>query len=188
MAYKRQSPQPVVEGGTGDQTLAVHGVLIGNAASAINVTVAGTTGQVLTGVTGADPTFQSPAASSISITGNSGGALVGSAFTFTGGTTGLTFSGAGTTETVTGTLVVANGGTGAASFNTNGVLISNTTSTGVLSAVSLTAGQVIIGSATTPAAATLTPGTGISIANGNNTITISATGTTTLMRLRLIPY
>lgn len=57
-------------------------------------------------------------ASSITITGNSGGGLTGNSFTFTGGTTGLTFSGAGTTETLTGTLAIANGGTNATSFAT----------------------------------------------------------------------
>jgi hypothetical protein len=73
-------------------------------------------------VTGADPSFQSPAASSISITGNTGGALVGAAFTFTGGTTGLSFGGSGSTETLSGTLAIANGGTNATSMtNTFGV-------------------------------------------------------------------
>lgn len=75
-----------------------------------------------------------------------------------------------------GTTVVAGGGTGAVSFNTNGVLISNTSGAGVLAALSLTSGQIVIGGTTTPAAATLTAGTGVSIANGNNTITINATG------------
>ena len=60
MAYKRQSPMPVAEGGTGDVTLAVHGVLLGNSTSAINVLSPGLTGQVLTGVTGADPSWQLP--------------------------------------------------------------------------------------------------------------------------------
>lgn len=126
MAYKRVSPMPVSEGGTGAQTLAVNTVLIGDGTSAISQVTAGTTGQVLTGVTSGAPTFQSPAASSITITGNSGGGLTGNSFTFTGGTTGLTFSGSGTTETVTGTLVVGNGGTGAATLT--GVLIGNGTS------------------------------------------------------------
>jgi hypothetical protein len=123
MAYKRISPQPVVEGGTGASTLTAHGVLIGEGTSAITPTAVGTTGQVLTGVTGADPVWASPAASSISITGNSGGALTGNAFTFTGGTTGLTFAGAGTTETLGGTLAIANGGTNATSMaTTDGVV------------------------------------------------------------------
>lgn len=46
-------------GGTGQTTLAIHGVVIGNAANAVNVTAVGTTGQVLTGVTGADPVWAS---------------------------------------------------------------------------------------------------------------------------------
>lgn len=75
-----------------------------------------------------------------------------------------------------GTAVVAGGGTGATSFNINGVVISNTTTTGALSALTLTSGQVVIGGTTTPAAATLTPGSGISITNGNNSITIASTG------------
>jgi hypothetical protein len=49
----------VGRGGTGAGTLTVHGVVIGNGTSAVNVTSAGTSGQVLTsnGST-ADPTFQ----------------------------------------------------------------------------------------------------------------------------------
>ncbi len=53
-------------------------------------------------------------ASSITITGDSGGGLTGNSFTFTGGSTGLTFAGAGSTETLGGTLAIANGGTNAA--------------------------------------------------------------------------
>lgn len=47
----------VGDGGTGTTTLTIHGVVVGNAAGAVNVTAAGTTGQVLKGVTGGDPTF-----------------------------------------------------------------------------------------------------------------------------------
>ena len=99
MSYKIISPSPVVEGGTGAQTLTNHGVLLGQGTSAIVATAAGTTGQVLTGVTGSDPVWASPAASSISITGDSGGAQVGSSFTFTGGTSGAVFTGAAGTFT-----------------------------------------------------------------------------------------
>lgn len=55
---------PVGNGGTGAATLAVHGVVIGNGTSAVSVTAVGTTGQVLTGVTGADPVWAAPAAAS----------------------------------------------------------------------------------------------------------------------------
>src|SRR5271165_6652003 len=60
-----------------------------------------------------------------------------------------------------GTAVVAGGGTGAVSFNINGVVISNTTTTGALASLTLTSGQLVIGGTTTPAAATLSGGTGI---------------------------
>jgi len=118
----------VAGGGTGATTFTSHGVLLGNTTSAITATAAGTTGQVLTGVTGSAPTFQSPAASNITITGDSGGGLTSTSFTFTGGTTGLTFAGAGTTETLGGTLAIANGGTNATSFTqSNGVVTYNGT-------------------------------------------------------------
>lgn len=144
MAYKRISPQPVVEGGTGASSLTAHGVLIGEGTSAITPTAVGTTGQVLTGVTGADPVWASPASSSISITGNTGGALTGNAFTFTGGTTGITFNGAGSTETLGGTLVVSNGGSGAGTFTAHGVLLGEGTSAFGVTAVGTT-GQVLTG-------------------------------------------
>ena len=47
----------VALGGTGGTTHAIHGVLVGQAGAAIASTVAGTTGNVLTGVTGADPAW-----------------------------------------------------------------------------------------------------------------------------------
>lgn len=91
----------VANGGTGRTTLTNHGVLVGAGTTAITQLAVGTTGQVLTGVTGADPVFSAPAASSITITGNTGGGLTGNSFTFSGGTTGLSFGGSGTTETLT---------------------------------------------------------------------------------------
>lgn len=75
-----------------------------------------------------------------------------------------------------GTAVVAGGGTGSTTFNANGVVISNTTTTGALSSLALTSGQIVIGGTGAPAAATITAGTGINVVNGNNSITISATG------------
>lgn len=114
--------------GTNTETITLvgttnHAVQVGNAAGSLTSIPVGLTGQVLTGVTGADPVFAAPAASAITITGDAGGALGPSnAFTFTGGATGLTFTGAGTTETLGGVLVIANGGTNAnAMANTFGV-------------------------------------------------------------------
>jgi hypothetical protein len=134
----------VGNGGTGATTFTSHGVLLGNTTGAITATAAGTTGQVLTGVTGSAPTFQSPAASSITITGDSGGGLTGNSFTFTGGSTGLTFAGAGTTETLGGTLVVSNGGTGRTTLTNHGVLVG--AGTGAITQLAVgTTGQVLTG-------------------------------------------
>ncbi len=57
MAYKRISPQPVDEGGTGATTLTDHGVLVGSGTSAITPLTVGTNGQVLIGSSAADPVF-----------------------------------------------------------------------------------------------------------------------------------
>jgi hypothetical protein len=54
-------PVTVDHGGTGATSFTNFGVLIGDNTSSINATAAGTTGQVLTAVTGGSPTFQSPA-------------------------------------------------------------------------------------------------------------------------------
>lgn len=80
-------------------------------------------------------------------------------------------------QPVFGTALVAGGGTASTSFNTTGVVISGATATTALAAVTLTDGQLAIGSsAGNPAAATLTAGTGITITNGHNSITINAAG------------
>lgn len=78
-----------------------------------------------------------------------------------GGTTGLSFSGSPITTsgtlTLSGTLAVANGGTGQTSYTDGQLLIGNTT------------GNTLTKS-------TLTAGSGISITNGSGSITIAATG------------
>lgn len=48
----------VARGGTGATTLTAHGVLLGEGSSTISATSVGSVGQVLTGVSSADPTFQ----------------------------------------------------------------------------------------------------------------------------------
>lgn len=71
-------------------------------------------------------TIAATGSSSISISGDSGTIpLTGNAFTFTGGSTGLTFTGSTgpNTETLGGILAIANGGTNASSMaNTDGVV------------------------------------------------------------------
>lgn len=51
------TPVGVASGGTGRATLANHGVLVGAATAAITQLAVGTTGQMLLGITGADPAF-----------------------------------------------------------------------------------------------------------------------------------
>jgi hypothetical protein len=90
----------VANGGTGATTLGSNGVLYGNGTSAVAVTAAGTTGQVLLGNTGAAPSWGAISSSAVA--------------SFSAGTTGLTPSTATTGAiTLAGTLAVANGGTGA---------------------------------------------------------------------------
>lgn len=184
MAYKRISPQPVVEGGTGAITLT--GVLTGNGTSAITANTVTQYGTVVAGVSNAvssiapsaivgipyisqgaaaDPTFGTavvagggtgnttftaysiitagttatgpfqnvvglgsigdiltsagagllpvwapPATASITITGDTGGPLSSSSFTFNGGTTGLSFNGVVSTFTTTFAGITANAG------------------------------------------------------------------------------
>ena len=81
---------------------------------------------------------------------------------------------------VTGTLPVANGGTGATSLTDGGVLLGS--GTGAVTATSvLTNGQLLIGDGTSdPTVATLTAGTNVSVTNGAGSITIAATDTNTV--------
>jgi hypothetical protein len=110
MAYKRISPSPVVEGGTGAQTLT--GVLIGNGTSAVT---GNAVTQYNTLVGGA-----SNAISSIAPSATSGVPLV---------------SGGSSANPSYGTAVVAGGGTGITSATAYAVLCGGTTSTGALQSI-----------------------------------------------------
>lgn len=177
------------------------GITITNASNSITISANGSV--VLETLTGNTGGAISPTAGNINTVGTGSITIAGSGSTLTTQLTGLTnhnvLVGAGT-ATITnvapsatsgvplisqgsssdpafGTAVVAGGGTGSTSFNTTGVVISGATSTTALSSITLTAGQLAIGSnAGNPAAATLTAGAGIAITNGNNSITIAATG------------
>lgn len=95
------------------------GAVVANSSSVLS-TVNAAAGTILTSNgAGNAPSFQAAAGGSITITGDSGGGLTSASFTFTGGSTGLTFAGAGSTETLGGTLAIANGGTNATSMATS---------------------------------------------------------------------
>jgi hypothetical protein len=167
----------VAGGGTGLTSATAYAVLTGGTTSTgafQSIASVGTSGQVLTSNgAGALPTFQTLGTATITITGDSGGALTASSFTFTGGTSGLTFAGSGSTETLSGTLVVANGGTGATTLTSHGVLLGNTTSA-VTATAAGTNGQVLIGSTSAaPAFASLTSsGSTLTYTTGANTLNI----------------
>lgn len=103
-------------GGTGGTTFTANGVVYGQAASALAVTAAGTTGQVLVATTSSAPSWST--LSGIAVT------------TIAFGTTGLTPSAATSgVVTVSGTLVAANGGTGIASYAVGDILYASASTT-----------------------------------------------------------
>ena len=106
---------PVAAGGTGSTTYTVNGVLYGNGTSAIGVTAAGTTGQVLVGNTGGAPTWGTLSSSAVT--------------TFQTSLSGLTPSTATSgAVTLAGTLGATSGGTGLTSFTSGGILYASSTS------------------------------------------------------------
>lgn len=120
---------PVAAGGTNVTSFTANGIVYGNGTSALGVTAAGTTGQVLVGNTGSAPTW---------------GALSGSAVTtFQTSLNGLTpntaTSGA---VTLAGTLGATSGGTGLTSYTTGDIIYASATNTLAKLPIG-TAGQVL---------------------------------------------
>jgi hypothetical protein len=92
------------------------------------------------------------------------------------------------TTDVTGTLPVANGGTGGTSFTANSLLLGNGTSA-LASLGAATNGQLVIGrTGLSPVLATLTAGTNITITNGSGTISIAASLSTLTAALNAASY
>jgi hypothetical protein len=132
---------PVAAGGTGDITFTANGVVYGNGTSALGVTAAGTTGQVLIGNTGAAPSWGTVSSSLVS--------------SFSAGTTGFTPNTATTgAVTLAGTLNATSGGTGISSYAVGDLLFANTTTT--LDRIPVgTNGYVLTSNGTAPAWAIL---------------------------------
>ncbi len=152
----------------------INCVQLGNGGGSLTSLANGTTGQVLTAQTGIDPIWAAPAASSISITGDTGGAQVGNAFTFAGGTTGLSFGGAAGTFTTTFAGITANGGT----VN----LATDATASAINIGTGAGAKTTILGSTNSTSITTLQSGTGaLSITSTNGALTMnSGTGNLTI--------
>jgi hypothetical protein len=107
---------PIAAGGTAVTSFTANGIVYGNGTSALGVTAAGTTGQVLIGNTGSAPTW---------------GTLSGSAVTtFQTSLNGLTPSTATSgAVTLAGTLGATSGGTGLTSYTTGDIIYSSATNT-----------------------------------------------------------
>ena len=156
-------------GGTGATTFTANGVVYGNATSALGVTAAGTTGQVLIGNTGGAPTWSSTIPTTAGVT------------SISFGTTGLTPNSATTgAVTVAGTLVVANGGTGQSSNLTQYGVIYGSTTTAMASTTAGTTGQPLLSNTTSgPAFGNLNIGTANTNVTGTLTVTNGGTGAAT---------
>jgi len=100
-------------------------------------------------------------------------------FSVSSGDVTIKAGGVDLTAEVTGTLPVANGGTGATTLTDGGVLLGSGTGAITATAV-LTNGQLLIGDGTgDPTVGTLTGGTNVTVTNGAGSITIAATDTNT---------
>lgn len=73
-AINSNIPIEVTKGGTGAASLTDHGVLVGSGTAAVDALAVGTTGQLLVGVTGADPAFDSTASADFTFTTATAGA------------------------------------------------------------------------------------------------------------------
>ena len=101
-------------------------------------------------------------------------------FSVSSGDVTIKAGGVDLTAEVTGTLPVANGGTGATAFDDKAVIITQDTGTDTLAAAVMDAnGELLIGGTSGPAVATLTAGSNVTITNSDGGISIAATDTNT---------
>lgn len=135
---------PVANGGHGVGTLAAHGVIIGNGTSAVNVTSAGTSGQVLTSNgASADPTYQTVTV----VSNNSSGERIERAYIANNGTASIT------SQSGTWLSSVTRNGAGDVTVNIAGGIFSGTPSVSII-AVDNSAREITL-STTTPISSTV---------------------------------
>jgi len=151
---------PVAAGGTNVTSFTANGIVYGNGTSALGVTAAGTTGQVLVGNTGSAPTW---------------GTLSGAAVTtFQTSLNGLTPSTATSgAVTLAGTLGATSGGTGLTSYTTGDIIYASATNT-LAKLPAGTNGQILSLASGIPSWITNTS-TGVSFVVTNFTATASQT-------------
>ena len=110
----------------------------------------------------------------VTITTGGGGGGSGTVTSVSTTLSGISIANASTTPAISGTLGVANGGTGATTLDDGGILLGS--GTGAITATAQpTNGQLVIGSTgADPVLATLTGGTGITVSNSAGGISIAA--------------
>lgn len=178
-AWNSQNPAQVALGGTGQSTLLIHGVLVGNTVAGITSLAVGTSGQVLLGSSAADPVFGTIGSSdgSISFTTGAGtltiqgtAATTSQPGTLTLATNAETIAGSVTTKAVTPDDLKAKLGT----QTVHGVLVGGGATAAVTALAVGTSGQVLLGSsAADPVFATLTSSGGtIAFTTGAGTLNI----------------
>lgn len=129
MGYKRISPQPVVEGGTGAGTFTAHSLLVGEGTSALVAIGSATNGQLPIGSTGADPVLGAiTAGTGITVTNGAGTITIAAS-----GSSGITTIN-GNSGSVTGSTVTITTGTsnteGTSVFTGSGSTLTQTFSAG----------------------------------------------------------
>ena len=175
----------VANGGTGDTTFTLDGVLYGNGTSPLGATAAGTTGQVLVGNTGTAPSFSTLTTIAVtSITGTANQIAANGVFTAQTGAVTLTtptvFIAPGSiasTTSITATTALT------LTYGTPNAFLYSGAASAVLTTAAATNGQILIGSTgAAPVANTIaTSGVGISVTNGAGTITLANTGVTSII-------
>jgi|9_EtaG_2_1085328.scaffolds.fasta_scaffold08997_4 hypothetical protein len=196
---------PVSNGGTGATSLTDKAVLISqdSGTDTVGAVALTTSGQLIIGGTDGPAAATLTEGSNVSITNGANAITIASTDTNTTYTAGDGLDLSGTefstdlksngglviestelavdlgASSITGTLAVGDGGTGATSLTDGGVLLGS--GTGAVTATSvLTNGQLLIGDGTgDPTVATLTEGSNVTITNGSGSITIASTDTNT---------
>ena len=177
---------PVADGGTGASALTDGGILLGSGTGAITAMAVLANGEMIVGDGTGDPMAESGATLRTSIGVDAAGTDNSTDVTLAGSLDYLTLSGQEITRgaivlstDVSGTLPVANGGSGATSLSEGGVLLGN--GTGAITAMAVLAdGEMIVGDGTTdPVAesgATLRTSIGVDAAGTDNSTDVTLAG------------
>jgi hypothetical protein len=168
----------VPDGGTGLSTITDHGIMLGSGTAAITVTAEPTDGQLLIGKTGFDPVLGSLAAGTgITVTPGAGTLTVAADLKTNGGLVIETNDLAVdlSASAITGTLGVADGGTGAQTLTSHGLILGNGVGAVAILAEA-TNGQIPIGATgANPTLALPTGSEGITVTGASGALAFKVT-------------